>query len=243
MNFQSELRRIAYDVLNTPGIQPGTKLAARNLLVTLRGPSAPRTRVFEDAHDLLACLAYSPRHRLEYAQLNTLLNPNNPPSRLQIVIGAIGTYVRNHATRAWALAKLLLMWSLIVSMVLLAGTSLYLIISNHSESWREHSQYGGPLIAFCGVVLIGLSGMLTTLKAEKWSAYICGTMLVIVSAFLIIINSVTPETTLKNDAPSLLDVAQEPLLVLALAMSASMGLVWFIAWMRYSHMRNNGQIP
>ena len=243
MNLRSNLRRIVYDVLNTPGIQPGTKLAARNLLVTLRGPSAPLTRVLANGQDLLACLAHSPRHRLEYTRLNLLLNPNNPPSRLRTVIGSISFYVGSRATRAWALAKLILMWSLIASMVLLAGASLYLIISNHSDGWREHSQYGGPLIAFCGVVLIGLSGMLTTLKVEKWSAYLCGTMLVIVSAFFIIINSVTPETTVENETPSLLDAAREPLLLLALAMFVPMGLAWFIAWMRYSHMRSNGQIP
>ena len=226
-----QLRCLSYQVLNTPGIPRGTEIAASNLLATTRLPRFSHRQLEADAADLKACLANSVVHRQEFEQVSRILIPARTSYKLGRLRGFAKSLIHRHVITVVQMAGLFTHWWLVLSMMVLAIVTAVVIVDPNQE-WRQHSHYGAPFIAFCGLVLIGLSSIPITPRIERIASSISGTLIGIAAAFFIVLNAITPYTAETDKDITIVDAAKEPILLIVVAMLITIGLAVWITYGR-----------
>ena len=189
MQRQSALRRIAYEVLDIPGIPPGTELAARTLLEAIQAERPDETRVAQYALDLQMCLSGQKRYRVHHARLQQLVNQANQCTAYQglgsrLVVRIRGLQIKSLSMVVWMFIIWLCGCAIALTMVLATAATF----SEGGDHWKQYSEFSAPMVALCAAILVGTSTLPMVLRLEKASASIAGTVGLIVSAFLWLIN-------------------------------------------------------
>ena len=189
MERQSALRRIAYEVLDIPGIPPGTELAARTLLEAVQAERLDETRVAQYALDLQMCLAGREHYRDHHARLQKLVNQANRRTTHQ----GLGSHLLARINDLIHKPMLMVAWMVIVWLLgsttaLIMVATLVATFCGDDNGWRDYSGFSAPMVALCAAILVGISILPKMLKPEKELTTAIGTVGLIASAFLWLIN-------------------------------------------------------
>ena len=210
MERQSALRRIAYEVLDIPGIRPGTELAARTLLEAVQAERPDETRVAQYALDLQMCLSGRKRYRDHHARLQKLVNQANQRRVYQrlwsrLVVWRRDLQIKPLLTVAWMLIVWLWGSAIALIMVLVTIATFYeggqtvaafcneedqtvAAFCNEEDRWKWYSGFSAPMVALCAAILVGTSTLPKILGLQRALTSIAGTLGLIMSAFLWLIN-------------------------------------------------------
>lgn len=200
MEQQSALRRIAYEVLDIPGIPPGTELAARTLLEAVQAKRPDETRVAQYALDLQMCLSRRKHYRDHHARLQKLVNQTNQRTTYQRSV----SYIAARIMLAW----MGIVWFLGSTTALIMAATLVATFLGEDNGWRDYSGFSAPMVALCAAILVGISILPKMLKPEKGLATAIGTVGLIASAFLWLINVMSGGKYPSDPDVSLADIFQ-----------------------------------
>ena len=189
MQRQSALRRIAYEVLDIPGIPPGTELAARTLLEAVQAERPDETRVAQYALDLQLCLSRREHYRAHHARLQNLVNQANQRTAYQglgsrLVVRIRGLPIKSLSMVVW----MLIVWICGSAIAFIMASVTAATFTEGGDHWKQYSGFSAPMVALCAAILVGTSTLPKVLRLEKALTSIAGTLGLIVSAFLWLIN-------------------------------------------------------
>ena len=192
MERQSALRRIAYEVLDIPGIPPGTELAARTLLEAVQAKRPDETRVAQYALDLQMCLSRREHYRDHHARLQKLANQANQRTAYQRPWSPLVARINDLIHKPGLMvAWMSIVWFLGSTTALIMAATLVATFLGEDNGWRDYSGFSAPMVALCAAILVGISILPKMLKPEKGLTTAIGTVGLIASAFLWLINAIS----------------------------------------------------
>ena len=241
MERQSALRRIAYEVLDIPGIRPGTELAARTPLEAVQAERPDETRVAQYALDLQMCLSGRKRYRDHHARLQKLVNQANQRTtfhaRMQSLTALIGaSWFKSVLRFVW----LSVYWCLGGVTALIMVAVAYVTFLGENVEWQNYSAFSSAMVALCASILLGMVGTLPEKwRVEKRLATIIGTGGLILSAFLLLINVIVVNI---DPGASINDIINDLRTLFVFTASAVITITMWIAFYRYKKIYRYKQI-